>query len=347
MRICLFLLSVMVSIQAYAQQESIPYVFYSGDTIIVKSATGETRYFKSKGEKVTVAVKFADHADWDFTVDLKKSLNNESCEYGGVKTILAISDIEGEFEAFRTMMLANKVIDENYNWIFGKNQLVICGDLFDRGAHVTEYLWLLYKLEQSALAAGGYVHVILGNHDIMNLGGDYRYVNPKYTNEAKQINREYKDLFATDTELGRWLRSKNIIERIGRVLYMHAGISQPVNHLQWDLKAINNYVRPWYDKDVEKMPDSVYFFFGDYSPFWYRGYFTAPLATESQVDSTLSLFGVKKIVVGHTIIEHVDGYFKNTIYGIDVNQHEGHHEALLIQDGKYFRVDDKGNKTPI
>ena len=83
--------------------------------------------------------------------------------------MFVLSDIEGEFAAFKSLMQGNGIMDQNYKWTFGDGHLVICGDLFDRGNRVTEYLWLLYKLEDEAKAQGGYVHVILGNHDIMNL----------------------------------------------------------------------------------------------------------------------------------------------------------------------------------
>ena len=64
-------------------------------------------------------------------------------------------------------------MDSACHWTFGKGHLVICGDLFDRGNDVTAELWLLYKLEEEAKEKGGYVHTILGNHEIMNLSGDF------------------------------------------------------------------------------------------------------------------------------------------------------------------------------
>ncbi len=48
---------------------------------------------------------------------------------------------------------------------------MFAGDMFDRGDQVTECLWLVYALEETAKAAGGYVHFILGNHELMNLQG--------------------------------------------------------------------------------------------------------------------------------------------------------------------------------
>ena len=348
MRITYLLSLLAICLQGY-NQASVPYVFYSGDTVCIRTPSGENTCSLKSDKKITVPVKFAEHPDWNFTVDLKSKLMDEPCEFKAVDIIFAVSDIEGEFEPFRNLLIANKVIDKNYQWIFGKGNLVICGDLFDRGLNVTEYLWLLYKLEQEAVAGGGRVHVILGNHDIMNLSGDFRYVQPKYMDEAKMMNLEYKDLFTGNTELGRWLRTKNIIEKIGDILFMHAGISPLVNQVQWNAETINKNVRPYYaDSNINDMPDTISVFYSDWSsPFWYRGYFVEPLATKTQIDSTCSLFNIKKIVAGHTIIPKVDTFFDKRVYGIDVNEHDGNHEGLLIENGKYYRVDDKGNKTQL
>ncbi len=347
MRIVYLYFLGIICTPVFGQSSNVPYVFYNKDSICIRNGSGENNCSRRTGEKITLPITFADHPEWNFSVELKKKLTNEPSKFKAVETIFAVSDIEGEFEPFRNLLLANKVIDENYNWTFGKGHLVICGDLFDRGKQVTEYLWLLYKLEQEAQADGGYVHVVLGNHDIMNLSGDDRYVQPKYLDEARMMNLEYKDMFTVNTELGRWLRTKNIIEKIGKTLFMHAGISPRVNQLQWDITTINNTVRPYYDQAMRELPDTIRMFFDAGSPFWYRGYFKAPLATEAQIDSTCTLFGVKKIVVGHTIMDKVDTFFNKKVYGIDVNQHEGIYEGLLIQDEQYFRVDDKGNKTPL
>jgi len=347
MRITYLLFLLAICMQGY-NQSSVPYIFYSGDTICIRTPAGDSTCSLKSGKKITLPVKFADHPDWNFTVDLKSQLTDDPCEFKAVDTIFAVSDIEGEFEPFRNLLIANKIIDNNYKWTFGKGHLVICGDLFDRGLNVTEYLWLLYKLEEEAVEAGGRVHVILGNHDIMNMSGDFRYVKPKYLEEAKKMNMEYKDLFTANTELGRWLRTKNIIEKIGKILFMHAGISPLVNLVQWKAETINKNVRPYYaDSNVDKMPDTISVFFSDWSPFWYRGYFVAPLATTAQIDSTCALFNIKKIVVGHNIIPKVDAFFDKRVYGIDVNEHEGTHEGLLIENGKYYRVDDKKNKTQL
>ncbi|NIM64009.1 MAG: metallophosphoesterase, partial [Acidobacteria bacterium] len=54
----------------------------------------------------------------------------------------------------------------------------LVGDLIDRGAGDRAVLDLLYKLQQQAPESGGRVHVLIGNHEVLNLVRDLRYVNP-------------------------------------------------------------------------------------------------------------------------------------------------------------------------
>jgi hypothetical protein len=259
-----------------------------------------------------------------------------------------VSDIEGEFDAFRNLLIAANVIDSLYHWTFGEGHVIICGDLFDRGRDVIPELWLLYKLEDEAKAKGGYVHTILGNHDIMNLSGDLRYVQPKYMEHAKLMGINYMDVFNTSTELGRWLRSKNIIERVGKNLCMHGGVSPGLLAKELSLKQINNYSRPYFDKPDDSIPLHVAVFFGDNSPFWYRGYFMQPKASMGMVDSTLYFYNCRRIIVGHTITNvNIASYYREKVIGLDVNEHEGRSEAILIEDNKIYVVDKNGNRKSI
>jgi hypothetical protein len=73
--------------------------------------------------------------------------------------------------------------------------LILTGDFFDRGLRVTECLWLMYKLEGEALAAGGRVHFLLGNHEVMNLSGDHTYVRSKYVEGARLMEEVIQRLF--------------------------------------------------------------------------------------------------------------------------------------------------------
>jgi len=330
-----------------------PYVFYKHGKTYIKSVrveSGITQVLtdslpENPGTRPTVQVRLDGHPEWDFEVTLKIHNTVPPSVFQGSKNTLIVSDIEGEFEPFRNLLLASKVIDEKYNWIFGRGQLIIAGDLFDRGRQVCQFLWLLYKLEDEAAANGGAVHVILGNHDIMNLNGDWRYVQPEYFKNAALIHEPNAALYARDTELGRWLRTKNTIEKIGSLLIMHGGMNSNINSVALPLDTINARCRPYYDVPRKMMPLAMQLFFGPEALFWYRGYFLAPRATTAQVDSTLMRYHCGHIIVGHDIIEHVKAYYDGKVIGVDVDWHEGIHEALLIEKKIFYRVDDKGSRT--
>lgn len=328
-----------------------PYVMYKGRKGSVNNITTEGNrkdsFLVSNKAKTTIKVEVAGHPEWKFSVPLQRKLTVQPVIWPAVDKMIVLSDIEGEFEVFRTLMIANRVMDEKYNWTFGKGHLVICGDLFDRGKEVPAYLWLLYSLEQKAKAKGGYVHVILGNHDIMNLSGDFRYVDAKYFNSAKAIGVDYKALYDAGTEIGQWLRSKNIIEKIGDKLFMHAGISSMINAKKLTLQQLNDTCRLYYDYSRENLPAEVQPLFGSDGPFWYRGYFMDPKATETQVDETLSLYDCKQIFVGHTIVPDIKTLYNGKVVAVDVNHHEGSYQALLIEKGKYYLIDQKGEKISL
>lgn len=284
-----------------------------------------------------------------FTVQLKQKLVNEKPEYGGVKKMLVISDIEGNFEALRKLLQGNRVIDENFNWTFGKDHVVFVGDFVDRGKMVTEVLWLVYSLEEKAKAAGGYVHYILGNHEIMNMSNDLNYVNERYLQHAALMNKPYMQLFGPDAEIGRWLATKNVAEKIGNVLFAHGGISTYINFLNISLKELNEITRPYYtDTTYKYKDDRLNIIYSDLGPFWYRNYYKAPRASMEQIDSTLDNYRVKHISTGHTIIaKEISSVYGGKVYNTDVHHAEGHSEALLIDNGNFWRVNAAGEKFEI
>lgn len=68
-----------------------------------------------------------------------------------------MSDPHGRLDCVISLLQGNGVINDNYQWNFGSNHLVIIGDIFDRGKDVLQIFWLFYKLEDEAVKAGGHV----------------------------------------------------------------------------------------------------------------------------------------------------------------------------------------------
>ena len=133
--------------------------------------------------RINIEVANSDHDQ--FIVDYHSDkIGQYVDEYTTESPIIALSDIEGNFNAFSSFLMANKVINKNFDWIFGNGHLVLLGDFMDRGTNVTQCLWLIYKLEQQAALQNGKVHFVIGNHEAMNLQGNVKYVAPKYKGPA-------------------------------------------------------------------------------------------------------------------------------------------------------------------
>lgn len=96
--------------------------------------------------------------------------------YPAAERIIAIGDVHGDLDAMRNALRGSGVIDEDDAWVGGKTVLVQVGDQLDRGNHEREIYDLLFRLQDSAPAQGGAVHILLGNHEIMNTRLDFRYV---------------------------------------------------------------------------------------------------------------------------------------------------------------------------
>lgn len=267
--------------------------------------------------------------------------------------ILVLSDPHGDFHSFISILRAQKVIDEEYNWSFGKNQLVVIGDVFDRGEDVTAIFWLLYKLQQEALAAGGRSLFLLGNHEDMELRGNIRYAKDKYKNLADTLKVKYKDLYSPASELGKWLRTCNLVEVIGDNLFVHAGLSVEFLARRESLDEINETASRGLSLSKEARqnasPLSAFIFDTETGPFWYRGMVKPdekfPALSNANLKRLLKKYQVQRIFVGHTIFEEVTLFMNGRVIAVNVknkdNRKENRSRGVLIEGGKLFRVYDK------
>ena len=113
---------------------------------------------------------------WFMSVLLTACAYADNYRFADVERVVAVSDPHGAYDAFVRTLGAADVIDADSNWSGGNTHLVITGDLLDRGAESRKIMDLVMQLESQSVAAGGRVHLTLGNHEVMNLVGDLRYV---------------------------------------------------------------------------------------------------------------------------------------------------------------------------
>ena len=297
-----------------------PLVFYQGQLLISKQIAPRGRALVlftdtlPAGPHPTVTC-FVQEAQRAFRVPLRGAAVVPADTYPAPEKLLAISDIEGNFLGFEHLLLGAGVVDAQLNWHFGQGHLVLVGDFFDRGLNVTECLWLIYKLEQEAAQAGGQVHFILGNHERMNLTGHYKYVRRKYRVNADTLGVPYARWYDRTTVLGRWLRTKNVVEKIGTTLFVHGGISPEVAALGLSLTRLNDLARASLkapglsavEKQVTQPPGSLD---------WYRG-LVQQAPTEAQVAQVLATYAATRLVVGHTPVQKISALYHGKVIALD------------------------------
>ena len=161
------------------------------------------------------------------------------------------------------------------------------------------------------------------------------------------------ELYYRDTFWGRWLRSKNVITKIGSILFVHAGIHPKIVENQYSISEINSIMRENLDLSLDeiKMDPKLSFLFRKDGPIRFRGFFqpdTLPEVSNDQLTEILNHFNVKRIIVGHTSGEHIYTSHNNLVICVDGRIMYGlQGEALLVIDNEFYVIDLKGKKTQI
>jgi calcineurin-like phosphoesterase family protein len=125
--------------------------------------------------------------------------------------VVAVGDVHGDFDNFCLILRRSGLVDENNHWTGGSATLVQTGDLIDRGPKGRDAMDLVMELEKEAAKKGGAVVPLLGNHEVMNILGDLRYVTPQSyaafadSESEKRRKAAYEDYAAWAASHAKWL----------------------------------------------------------------------------------------------------------------------------------------------
>ncbi|KAJ3085600.1 hypothetical protein HK102_014017 [Quaeritorhiza haematococci] len=217
----------------------------------------------------------------------------------GLQRIVAVGDLHGDFQSAVDVLRNAGIIDREENWVGGKTIFVQNGDIVDRGPDTILLYRLMMKLETQASDAGGKVVALLGNHEVMNMMDDVRYVHPDDVTSFESMEAR-KHEFSKDGVLGQWLRTKGIAANVLGTVFVHGGIHP--TFAARTLRKLNEEVQSALDGHLTLYEmyntDTIT---GDDCPIWYRGY--ASLAEEEAcplLEQALQDLQAERMVIGHT-----------------------------------------------
>ena len=237
-----------------------------------------------------------------------------------VGRIIVIGDIHGDMEKLLKCLKIAKLIDNNndshINWIGGDSVVVQVGDQIDScrincnqisndNADDIKILYFLTELHNKAAKKGGAIYSLMGNHEFMNVLGDFSYVShsnirafDKIVKTGEEVRR---DEFAPGNRSANFLAcTRKMALIIGSNLFVHGGIiPEMVNRYSIDdmnkllaLFLFDEFKQPTIFQDL--------FINAETSPFWTRKFGMYINNCNSLLEPLEQVYKVGKIFVGHT-----------------------------------------------
>ena len=241
------------------------------------------------------------------------NLERRALRRDGGARIVAVGDLHGDFAAARRALRLAGAIDANDRWIGGELIVVQTGDVLDRGDEERLILELFAQLRAQAAAVGGALITLNGNHELMNVLGDLRYVTVRglaaFADLADDftLSDELAELIASAPEAlrsrlrafvpggvyARGFADNSLAAIVGDTVFVHGGIlprfAAGLEEADWETRcwlAGQRLLPPPLATDPE-------------GPFWSRHYAADPPDCQS-LGEALEILGVERMVVGHT-----------------------------------------------
>lgn len=291
-------------------------------------------------------------------------------EWNGVERVIAFADVHGAYDELIALLRETDIVDAQDHWKAGTAHVVSLGDLLDRGRGSRKVMDLLMRLQNEAHVAGGQLHVLLGNHEAMNLLGDLRYVeadefaayadlDPPGSDTSTPGRSGHRAALSPQGQYGQWLLAQPVAIRINDTLFMHAGPSSVLRGMT--LPELNLRYRTALAEQAQQAQQGQQAapqtpgnpLLGDEGPNWYRGAALCHEATEADVLlPLLQQFRVARLVVGHTptrnarAVSRFDGRVIKLDAGMNRAAYRGRAAALFV-DASGLRVRYAGEPSAV
>ena len=283
--------------------------------------------------------------------------------------VVAIGDIHGDIQKFLDCLLIAGLIfqdDDGIRWVGGDATVVQLGDILDRGDAEISTILLLRELDKQARQDGGAVYMLNGNHESLNVAGDFRYVTPGAFWESAVAAGLTEDEAASNKEAilqARWAlyrpggvmakelsRNATVLIVNHEIVFAHGGLLP--HHVSYGVQRINDEVARWMrgaECSDGSAPSPPFTAMGDSnSVMWNRTFGKEKCSPydrmhmKMQLDATLDQIGAKAMVVGHTPqMSGLNAECGGRIWRVDVGMSSGvlNADAQVLE----FSKDKAGN----
>ena len=246
-------------------------------------------------------------------------------DFPAAALVIAVGDLHGDLAATRRALRLAGAIDAEDHWVGGPLVLVQTGDILDRGDDERALLDLTDRLRVEAQKAGGALIALSGNHEVMNVAQDFRYVTPAgFAQFAPEGGRDVA--FRPGKSFAKRLAERPIVAKVGDTVFVHAGVLP--KHVAYGLSRMSDEVRAWMLGQRSEPPAIVV---AEDGLIWTRVYSMAGRPADcAQLAQALAMLGAKRMVVGHTPqAEGINAACDGHVWRIDVGL--AHHYGGPIQ----------------
>ncbi|CAK0842255.1 unnamed protein product [Prorocentrum cordatum] len=247
-----------------------------------------------------------------------------SREAGLARRVVSVGDLHGDFVQTRLILRELGLMPRKKGeWTGGDTVLVQTGDVVDSGGDESGPIFeALFRLQDQAPAAGGEVILLLGNHELMNLEGDFRYATPGDTpvpSSALGVPAgDRARAFGPAGWVGARLRERGrAVALVGperglqrSVLFVHAGVLPEIAEAAGGSsgrgleEALNRALGKAISGDADSIRFSNSVLLSNDGPFWTRrlalGSTQGARGACAELQRSLDAFGAARMVVGHT-----------------------------------------------
>jgi len=269
---------------------------------------------------------------------------NIKCELDPVKRIIAIGDLHGDYKAAIISLQKANLIDKKKKWIGGDTVVIQLGDQVDRGGRLNgnnddslidedsefKIMNLFDRLHKDAKKVGGSVYSLIGNHELMNVLGDFTYTSALGIKHFGNEKKRY-DQFKSGGKIAiKMSKTRVVIIKIGDWIFVHGGITPKIAK-KYKIPYINDLMNKYLLGDEKLVKEKSFreLFLNNGSLLWTRRYSDENPDCKS-LSETLSLMSAKKMVVGHTPQNDINCKCKNNIWRVDT----GMSQAFGKRNGK-------------